>query len=117
MCRPGTPRTLPDTALALALNRGVEERIGRCWGESSEIDRTPGRTERGPRALSDCCHYGRDQHGHEFPRGSEGPVVAATISSLDASAEEQRKVREIVSMFSQSGTQDEMGGRRIVVAE
>jgi hypothetical protein len=42
--------------------------------------------------------------------------MAATISWLDASAEEQRKVREIVNLFSQSGTQDEMGGRRIVVA-
>ncbi len=42
--------------------------------------------------------------------------MAALISWLDASPEEQRKVREIVRMFSQRETQDEMGGRRIVVA-
>lgn len=42
--------------------------------------------------------------------------MAATLSWLDASPEEQRKVREIVRMFSQRETQDEMGARRIVVA-
>jgi hypothetical protein len=35
---------------------------------------------------------------------------------LDASVEEQRRVREVVAMFSQRETQDELGGRRIVVA-
>lgn len=42
--------------------------------------------------------------------------MAATLSWLDASPEEQRQVREIVRMFSQRETQDEMGARRIVVA-
>jgi hypothetical protein len=42
--------------------------------------------------------------------------MAANLSWLDASPEEQRKVREIVRMFSQRETQDEMGARRIVVA-
>jgi hypothetical protein len=42
--------------------------------------------------------------------------VTFTIAWLDASAEEQRKVREVVQLFSQSETQDELGGRRVVVA-
>jgi len=42
--------------------------------------------------------------------------VTATISWLDASADEQRRAREIVRMFSQRETQDEMGARRIVIA-
>ncbi len=40
----------------------------------------------------------------------------SVISWLDASADEQRRVTEIVRLFSQRDTQDTMGGRRIVVA-
>lgn len=42
--------------------------------------------------------------------------MTALISWLDASPEEQRRVREVVQLFSQKETQDELGGRRIVVA-
>lgn len=42
--------------------------------------------------------------------------MTSTISWLDASADDQRHVNEIVRMFSQRETQDAMGGRRIVVA-
>lgn len=42
--------------------------------------------------------------------------MTALISWLDASPDEQRRVREIVQLFSQKETQDELGGRRIVVA-
>jgi hypothetical protein len=42
--------------------------------------------------------------------------MSSSVAWLDASAEEQRRVREIVSLFSQRETQDELGGRRIVVA-
>lgn len=42
--------------------------------------------------------------------------MASLIAWLDASADEQRRVREIVQLFSQRDTQDELGGRRIVVA-
>jgi len=41
--------------------------------------------------------------------------MASQISWLDASADEHRRVREIVQLFSQRETQDELGGRRIVV--
>jgi uncharacterized protein DUF6361 len=41
--------------------------------------------------------------------------VTSLVAWLDASAEEQRRVREIVQLFSQRETQDELGGRRIVV--
>jgi hypothetical protein len=41
--------------------------------------------------------------------------MTSTIAWLDASADEQRRVREIVQLFSQRETQDELGGRRIVV--
>lgn len=40
----------------------------------------------------------------------------SVISWLDASADEQRRVTEIVRLFSQRETQDTMGGRRIVVS-
>jgi len=42
--------------------------------------------------------------------------VGSRLAWLDASADEQRRVREIVQLFSQRDTQDELGGRRIVVA-
>lgn len=42
--------------------------------------------------------------------------MASMVGWLDASVEEQRRVREVVAMFSQRETQDELGGRRIVVA-
>lgn len=41
--------------------------------------------------------------------------MTALISWLDASPDEQRRVREIVQLFAQKETQDELGGRRIVV--
>ena len=41
--------------------------------------------------------------------------MTSQIAWLDASADEQRRVREIVQLFSQHETQDELGGRRIVV--
>jgi hypothetical protein len=41
--------------------------------------------------------------------------MASQISWLDASPEEQRRVREIVQMFSLRETQDELGGRQVVV--
>lgn len=42
--------------------------------------------------------------------------MASRVAWLDASAEEQRRVREVVQLFAQKETQDELGGRRIVVA-
>ncbi len=42
--------------------------------------------------------------------------MTSLISWVDTSADEQRRVREIVQLFSQRETQDELGGRRIVVA-
>jgi len=42
--------------------------------------------------------------------------VTSTIGWLDASAAEQRRVQEIVRMFSQSETVDELGGRQAFVA-
>lgn len=42
--------------------------------------------------------------------------MASRVAWLDASAEEQRRVREVVQLFAQKDTQDELGGRRIVVA-
>jgi hypothetical protein len=42
--------------------------------------------------------------------------MTSVVAWLDASADEQRRVREIVHLFSQRETQDEVGGRRIVVA-
>jgi hypothetical protein len=42
--------------------------------------------------------------------------MTSLIAWLDASAEEQRRVREIVQLFSQRDSVDELGGRRIVVA-
>jgi Family of unknown function (DUF6361) len=42
--------------------------------------------------------------------------VASRVAWLDASADEQRRVREVVQLFSQRETLDEMGGRRIVIA-
>lgn len=41
--------------------------------------------------------------------------VASQIAWLDASPEEQRRVREVVQLFSQSETVDELGGRKIVI--
>jgi hypothetical protein len=41
--------------------------------------------------------------------------MTSLVAWLDASAAEQRRVREIVQLFSQHETQDELGGRRIVV--
>jgi hypothetical protein len=41
--------------------------------------------------------------------------MASTIGWLDASPAEQRRVQEIVRMFSQSETTDELGGRQIFV--
>jgi hypothetical protein len=41
--------------------------------------------------------------------------MTSVVAWLDASADEQRRVREIVQLFSQRETQDELGGRRIVV--
>lgn len=41
--------------------------------------------------------------------------MPSIIAWLDSSADEQRRVREIVQLFSQRDTQDELGGRRIVV--
>jgi hypothetical protein len=43
-------------------------------------------------------------------------AVVSRLAWLDASADEQRRVREIVQLFSQRETQDELGGRRVVVA-
>ena len=42
--------------------------------------------------------------------------MASQVAWLDASVEEQLRVREVVALFSQKETQDELGGRRIVVA-
>lgn len=42
--------------------------------------------------------------------------MTSNISWLDASADEQRRAQEIVRLFSQQDSQDELGGRRIVVA-
>lgn len=42
--------------------------------------------------------------------------MASRVAWLDASPEEQRRVREVVQLFAQKETQDELGGRRIVVA-
>lgn len=42
--------------------------------------------------------------------------MSSRVAWLDASAEEQRRVREVVQLFSQKDTQDELGGRRIMVA-
>lgn len=41
--------------------------------------------------------------------------MPSLVAWLDASSDEQRRVREIVQLFSQRDTQDELGGRRIVV--
>lgn len=41
--------------------------------------------------------------------------MVSQIAWLDASSDEHRRVREIVQLFSQRETQDELGGRRIVV--
>lgn len=41
--------------------------------------------------------------------------MTSQLSWLDASPEEQRRVREIVQMFSLRETQDELGGRQVVV--
>lgn len=41
--------------------------------------------------------------------------MTSQISWLDASPEEQKRVREIVQMFSLRETQDELGGRQVVV--
>jgi len=41
--------------------------------------------------------------------------MASTIGWLDASPAEQRRVQEIVRMFSQSETTDELGGRQVFV--
>ncbi|MBI2170314.1 MAG: hypothetical protein HYU28_12570 [Actinobacteria bacterium] len=41
--------------------------------------------------------------------------MGSSVAWLDASPEEQRRVREVVQLFSQRETQDELGGRRIVV--
>jgi hypothetical protein len=41
--------------------------------------------------------------------------MASHIAWLDASPEEQRRVREVVQLFSQSETVDELGGRKIVI--
>lgn len=41
--------------------------------------------------------------------------VASQIAWLDASPEEQRRVREVVQLFSQSETVDELGGRKIII--
>ncbi len=41
--------------------------------------------------------------------------MASQIAWLDASPEEQRRVREVVQLFSQSETVDELGGRKIVI--
>lgn len=49
-------------------------------------------------------------------RTSRGVAVTSTLAWLDASVEEQRRVREIVQLFSLKESQDELGGRRIVVA-
>lgn len=40
--------------------------------------------------------------------------MASRVAWLDASADEQRRVREVVQLFAQKETQDELGGRRIV---
>jgi hypothetical protein len=42
--------------------------------------------------------------------------MSAQIAWLDSSAEEQRRVREIIQLFSKRESVDELGGRRIVVA-
>lgn len=41
--------------------------------------------------------------------------MSSQVAWLDASAEEQRRVREVVQLFSQSETVDELGGRKVVV--
>ncbi|MGY6502456.1 MAG: DUF6361 family protein [Acidimicrobiales bacterium] len=41
--------------------------------------------------------------------------MSSRIAWLDASADEQRRIREIVQLFSQKESVDELGGRRIVV--
>lgn len=42
-------------------------------------------------------------------------TMSSRIAWLDASTEEQRRVREVVQLFSQSETVDELGGRKIVI--
>lgn len=42
--------------------------------------------------------------------------MTSRVAWLDASADEQRRVREVVQLFAQRETLDEMGGRRIVIA-
>ena len=41
--------------------------------------------------------------------------MVSQIAWVDASPEEQRRVREIIQMFSMKETQDELGGRQVVV--